>query len=439
MPWGPLAEGLSLGKYRLLRRMGEGGMALVFEAEHMRLGQRVAIKVLREDHEQSPLLVERFEREGRAIGKLKSPHVVRVLDVDSTPGGAPYLVMELLEGGDLAAELTRRGPLPVAEAVGYVLQACRGLAEAHAQGIIHRDIKPANLFLANEGGARVLKVLDFGIARDVPGPDARLTQTETVMGTPLYMAPEQFRGARDVDARADVWALGATLYELLSGRPPFLGTAATIGVAILTDPAPPLDAARTDVPRALAVIVARALEKDRERRYASAEALGNALAGFSSDAGIAPRSSGPFPSHGTVIGNAQTQSAVSAQTGAAARPGSRRALYRRLALLAAALAGVLAFAAFVRVTRSSGPSPAGATEERAREPSAASSVAPPEVRRAVVESPPVLAASASASTLASARGVPVSAPAARTPKPAPRPSASAAPAPSAPPLFFPGQ
>jgi serine/threonine-protein kinase len=424
-------------------------MSLVFEAEHTRLGQRAAIKVLREEHARNPALVERFEREGRAISRLKSPHVVRVIDVDSTPAGAPYLVMELLEGSDLSGELAHRGPFPVAEAVEYVVQACRALAEAHHRGIIHRDIKPANLFLAREGAARVLKVIDFGIARDLPGGEVRLTQTETVMGTPLYMAPEQFRGVRDVDARADVWALGATLYELLAGKPPFFGTAVTIGVSILSDQPVPLESLRPDVPPALAAVVARTLEKDRDRRYASASALGEALEGVarSFTPVMATPPSTVFPMEGTLVA-ARTPDTTSVPTSTSlVRAGARRTRTRRIAIASAALAAVLGGVAFFRTTTPKSPSgsSAPATADTLASPVAtAATVAPPEATR-LPEALPSPSATAVASTSAAA---PVHAkpapsavvPARAAPPPRTSPSANPAnPAPSSPPLFFPGQ
>jgi len=280
------------GKYRVVRALGEGGMAVVLEAVHIKLGHKVALKVMRERLAKNDAVVSRFEREGRALSKLRSANVVRVFDVDATPAGAPFLVMEYLEGGDVEVELRRRGALPIGEAIAYVLQACGAMQEAHALGIVHRDLKPTNLFLAQEGTTRVLKVLDFGIAIDAPVADeVRLTRTETVMGTPLYMAPEQFRSARDVDARADIWALGATLYELLTGVPPFTGSATTIGVAIVNDDVRPIEALRADVPPGLGNVVRRALEKDRERRFQTVQAFGDALRPFGEGVVIAMRSS----------------------------------------------------------------------------------------------------------------------------------------------------
>jgi serine/threonine-protein kinase len=466
----PLAEGVLLGKYRLLRRMGAGGMAVVFEAVHTRLAQRVAIKVLRDEHAADPVLVERFEREGRAIGKLRSRHVVRVLDVDATPAGAPYLVMELLEGTDLSDELARRGPLPVGEAVGYVLQACSALAEAHAQGIIHRDIKPSNLFLARESGAKLIKVLDFGIAQEVAGGE-RLTRTESVMGTPLYMAPEQFRSAREVDARADVWALGVTLHELLAGQPPFVGTAATIGISILTDPAPPLDQVRREVPPSLAAIVCRALEKDRARRYGSARELGEALAGFAEGVVIAPRSPGAAASRAAteaqtlaaagaaVVSGAAAGAGAAARTPAEPRNATGRARVRRAALAGVVIAGALGAAALVRFSTSPASRPSRALStalpgQAAAEPmgSAPASAAAQAAQRPEPEPPaPPVAVDASPTTVSAASASFPRAPRSTVPARAAKsathvpstPSAtapsSASAAPSSPPLFFPGQ
>ncbi|MDB5212134.1 MAG: Serine/threonine-protein kinase pkn3, partial [Myxococcaceae bacterium] len=265
-----LGEGSELAKkYRVGKLLGEGGMATVFEGEHMRLGQKVAIKVLHEELRDNAELIARFEREGRALSKLKSQHVVRVFDVDETPNGVPFLVMERLEGSDLDQEIAARGALPIAEAVGYVMQACSAMEEAHAVGIVHRDLKPSNLFLTTEGGARIVKVLDFGIATDaLPENGKRLTQTASVMGTPVYMAPEQFRRTRDVDGRADIWALGATLYEMLTAMPPFSGTPSTIGVAVVNDDYPPIEESRPDTPVELRAVIARTLEKDPAKRFA---------------------------------------------------------------------------------------------------------------------------------------------------------------------------
>ena len=218
------------GKYRVERVLGSGGMGVVVAAMHLTLQERVALKFLLPEGAKKEETVTRFLREARAAAKIKSEHVARVSDVGTLESGAPYLVMEYLDGSDLSALLRRDGPLPPRDAVEYVLQACEALAEAHAVGIVHRDLKPANLFLARHaGGAPRIKVLDFGIskltARDpsMPPDDPSMTRTRAWLGSPLYMSPEQMRSARDVDTRTDIWALGVILYELLSGKPPFDG------------------------------------------------------------------------------------------------------------------------------------------------------------------------------------------------------------------------
>ena len=357
-------------KYRVGRLLGEGGMATVFEGEHMRLGQKVAIKVLHEDLVSNVELIARFEREGRALSKLKSRHVVRVFDVDEAPNGVPFLVMERLEGTDLAEEIGARGALPIAEAVGYVMQACSAMEEAHAVGIVHRDLKPANLFLTTEGGTRIVKVLDFGIATDaLPEHDARLTQTTSVMGTPIYMAPEQFRSTRDVDGRADIWALGATLYEMLTGSPPFSGTSSTIGLAVVIDDFPPIEDSRPDAPAALRAVVARTLEKDAARRFATMRELADALAPFGDTVIIAPSSS-PRVTAADALGRASTRPVMTAvvhapspatrdaakastpapELRAAAAP-SRISSRRRVVLAAAMVAAVAGASALFVATR----------------------------------------------------------------------------------------
>jgi serine/threonine-protein kinase len=277
------------GKYRLSRLLGEGGMGIVYEAEHLRLMQRVAIKWLREDVLALPDALERFHREARAICRMRGPHVAHVMDVDADTEGRPYMVMELLRGRDLEAELQARGALPIAEAVDWVLQACAAIAEAHAEGIVHRDLKPSNLFLAEEAGARVVKVLDFGIskvARDEPS----VTVTAMTLGTPLYMSPEQVRSARDVDVRTDIWSLGVILYELLTGSPPFLGTTTAAIAAIVADATPRPREVRSEVPEGLQLAIMTALAKSPDDRFPSAEAFAAALTPFASAQGI----EGPF-------------------------------------------------------------------------------------------------------------------------------------------------
>jgi serine/threonine-protein kinase len=269
------------GKYRVERVLGEGGMGIVFQATHVRLGQRVAIKMLHPTMLSKPEIVERFEREARAAAQLRSPNAVRVVDVDVTAEHLPYMVMEFLDGHDLAVELGARGRFRVPDAVDCVLQACRAMNEAHALGIVHRDLKPSNLFLAREGASTVVKVLDFGISKMAATElDVHVTSTLATMGTPLYMSPEQIRSTKNVDARADVWSLGVILFELLAGRPPFTGSAMAVSAAIVADPPPSLRELQPEVPESLEQVVLKALAKTPDARWPDVQSLAAALGPF---------------------------------------------------------------------------------------------------------------------------------------------------------------
>jgi hypothetical protein len=269
---------LLLGKYRIDRVLGEGGMGIVVAATHLQLQEPVAIKFLLPAVASSADVVSRFLREARAAARLKGEHVARVLDVGVLPEGAPYLVMEYLDGSDLAARLARAGRLAVGETVDLVLQACEALAEAHSVGVVHRDIKPANLFVARRpDGTPLVKVLDFGISKMQTG-GTELTRTQSAMGTPSYMSPEQMRSARDVDGRTDVWALGVVLYECMSGRRPFEGeTFSALVLEVATTPTPPMSIA---LPAGLDRVVYRCLAKERADRFASVAGLAEALAPY---------------------------------------------------------------------------------------------------------------------------------------------------------------
>jgi serine/threonine-protein kinase len=250
-------------------------MGVVLEAEHVHLQERRAIKVLREEPT-SEEVVLRFVREARAAMAVDSPQVARVFDMGALPGGRLYIVMEHLQGETLRDVLARQAPLPVDVAVRVLQEVCKGVAAAHAQGIVHRDLKPANIFLVGELEHAAVKVLDFGLAKGVAHPqDVTLTTSASVLGSPMYMAPEQIRDARRVDARADVWALGVILHEALSGKPPFhAATVSGLLASIVADRARALPAS---VPKHIARVVERCLDKDPERRIASASELEAAL------------------------------------------------------------------------------------------------------------------------------------------------------------------
>jgi serine/threonine protein kinase len=270
------------GKYRVDRILGEGGMGVVVAATHTQLDQKVALKFLLPELLAQTEVVQRFMREARAAVKIQSEHVARVLDVGSHDG-APYMVMEYLEGSDLSQLLEARGALPCEEAVGYVLEACEAIAEAHALAIIHRDLKPANLFLAaRPGGRPMVKVLDFGISKaPATGIEAQMTRTSATMGSPAYMSPEQMASASSVDARSDIWSLGIVLYEMLVMKLPFAAdTMPGLVVAILQDAPVPIGTARPDVPVGLQRVISRCLEKIPANRYANVAELARALLPF---------------------------------------------------------------------------------------------------------------------------------------------------------------
>jgi serine/threonine-protein kinase len=261
-------------------------MGVVVAAREESRNRSVAIKFVRDDAMGAAEVVERFLREARAAGKLKSEHVAKVLEVGKLESGAPYMVMELLEGSDLGQALNSSGPMLVGEACGLVLQACEAVAEAHGSGIVHRDLKPQNLFLATgPDGVQMIKVLDFGVSKalGLSSGEFSLTRTRAMVGSPLYMAPEQMRSSRDVDARVDVWALGVVLFELLTQRWPFEAeTMPELCLKVVSEPPTPMTAFRPDLPAELVAVVDRCLEKEPQKRFADAAELALALAPFAS-------------------------------------------------------------------------------------------------------------------------------------------------------------
>jgi eukaryotic-like serine/threonine-protein kinase len=274
-------------KYRVEGIVGRGGMGVVVSARHIQLGQTVAIKLLTlpPDEDRRDEAIARFLNEAQAAAKLRGDHVVRIYDVGQLDSGLPFMVMELLNGSDLGSVLDERGALPEAEAVDYVLQACAGVSEAHQMGIVHRDLKPSNLFVTRRSdGLPLLKVLDFGISKQLSDPGSgeampTFTNTRTLMGSPNYMSPEQVRDARRVDARADIWALGIILQELITDAPVFRGESFPgVCAAIVADPPMPVRTMRPDVSEKLEAIINRCLEKDVKRRYQSIAELASELA-----------------------------------------------------------------------------------------------------------------------------------------------------------------
>jgi serine/threonine-protein kinase len=286
----PVAPGdLLAGKYRVEAILGVGGMGIVVAAKHEQIDRRVAIKFIRPEALGNREAAERFLREARAAARLKSEHTARVLDVGKLESGAPYMVMELLDGSDLAQVLRECGSVPIEQAVDWVVQACEAVAEAHSMGIVHRDIKPQNLFLArSEGQDARVKVLDFGVSKAIgamSGTEGALTHTRAIIGSPLYMSPEQMRSSRGVDARSDVWALGVVLFELLTTHPPFESETLTeLCLMIVSDPPRSLLELRPDAPTGLAQVILRCLRKDPAERFANAAELAAALKPYATPA-----------------------------------------------------------------------------------------------------------------------------------------------------------
>ena len=280
------------GKYRVESVLGVGGMGIVLLVRHIDLGQQMAVKLMMPGVIHDDQAAARFVREARAAAAIQSEHVVRIFDVGTLDSGLPYMVMELLRGEDLSQLLARESHLAIQDAVDYVLQASHAIAEAHARGIVHRDLKPSNLFVTTRSDATPLvKVLDFGISKalnpevDVPS-SANLTATSAIMGSPLYMSPEQVRNAKQVDARTDIWALGVILHELLTGAPAFSAdTLPGICAAITADDPPSLRSLRDDAPAELEAVLTKCLEKNVAKRYQTTKDFMAALRPFASTAG----------------------------------------------------------------------------------------------------------------------------------------------------------
>jgi len=275
-------EALQVGSHRLLHQIGAGGMGTVWLAEHTTIGRRVAIKLLHHEYSLRPEMVTRFFNEARAAAAIADPGIVQIFDFGQHTDGRVYIVMELLEGEPLDQRLTRLGKLPVADALRIGRQVAASLGAAHARNIIHRDLKPENIFMqvdAEVPGGERAKLLDFGIAKLAGDGVTVMTNTSTIMGTPVFMSPEQCRGAGLVDQRSDIYSLGCVLFALVTGRPPFEARGAgEIIVMHVTQDAPKASSRTTGVPAAVDRLIARCLEKDPEDRFQSGAELANAIA-----------------------------------------------------------------------------------------------------------------------------------------------------------------
>jgi serine/threonine-protein kinase len=365
-PYVPWPEGVPQrgdvvgGKYVCENLLGAGGMGAVLSARHTQLGQKVAIKVLLPAALKNPLASERFLREARSVIALRSEHVARVVDFGTLESGSPYLVMEYLEGRDLKALVAREGPLATAVAVDFVIQACEALCEAHQQGIVHRDLKPANLFLSKRvDGAPLVKVLDFGISKTVATAAAStgsggITKTDAVFGTPAYMSPEQLRSSKLVDHRADVWSLGVTLHELLTGKLPFGSEndgIPSMCAHILEDSPPALRELRSDVPAGLEAVLLRCMAKNPTDRPGSIAELAEALAPFASAEAaeiisrIGRMSTNNLPFDSTLMSDSSPQLSGRPPSSGWGRTGASRSGRREVLIGVAVSAGLLAIVA----------------------------------------------------------------------------------------------
>ncbi len=421
------------------RIIGSGGMGVVVAARHEQLDQRVALKFVRDEALGNQDAVQRFLREARAAVKLRSEHAAKVLDVGTLESGAPYMVMEFLEGRDLGQVLAEQGPLGVEAAAEWLVQACEAVAEAHAAGIVHRDLKPQNLFLARSvGGASKVKVLDFGVSKSMTTSDGAggLTQTRSMLGSPLYMSPEQMRSSRDVDARSDVWALGVVLYELLTRRWPFEAESMPeLCLKVVSDPPTPATQHRPDLPRPMIEVIDRCLQKDPALRYENAAELAAALEPMAPPAShvIVERARMAMAStKGTTQDRATRSPEAFAQTaptpaawgsGRISSPSTVKAKKRSSALWVGA--GAVAAAALVAVVIY--------VTNRADEPLAASTasdpVLTPSAVASVVETFMAPAPSASAPPVPAASDTALAAPSASAaPRPSPSPVTPATPA-----------
>jgi eukaryotic-like serine/threonine-protein kinase len=431
------------GKYLVGRIIGAGAVGVVLEAKNIELDERVAIKCLRPEMLVDPAMVARFAREAKAAAAIKSEYVATVHDVGTAENGVPYMVMEYLEGIDLGTLVAEKGALPARVAVEYALQVCEALAIAHAKGIVHRDIKPENLLLAERaGGMPIVKVLDFGISKNaltgsIFKHELPLVKTVNLMGTPLYMSPEQVRASDSVDVRSDVWSLGMVLYEILTGHTAFVASSITeICAAILEAQPNPIEMHRSDLPAGLVEVIGKCLQKDATRRYQNVAELALALMPFGpkrtrlnveravavlrssghaaehlkvsstvppsfSEASLTPIPRAPsMPSNEPANVSGAPVSAVPAS--AAPRADSRkRTVAMAIAVVVLAMAGVIALAGG---RKDAGEKPAAAATETNAPPTIATPEPPAEAPPPAAQAPPAPAASLSVTPTAPSWG-----------------------------------
>ncbi|MDB5217441.1 MAG: serine/threonine protein kinase [Myxococcaceae bacterium] len=451
------------GRYRIECYLGGGGMASVYRATHVVLEQAVAIKVVSPQIRELPGMAQRFLREARAATQLKSEHVARVSDVGTMADGAPYMVMEYLDGRDLDAMVETGEEVSVEDAVDYVLQACEALAEVHGLGIVHRDLKPANLFLTKGAdGMPCVKLIDFGISRtDSPLASkdvAKLTQPDTVMGSPRYMSPEQMESAGKADSRSDIYGIGAVLYELLTHKCPHEGeTFLDIYAAATLGPPEPPSSLRADVPHELDAVILRCLRIDPDERFNDTAELALALAPFGPEG-----STGRADAIARILEAARSRTHNSASNEAVTskdegsfvrkRASSAHAVRRRRIRNFAMVAAVIAFAVLAaggRVLYTQGqangvatanaaptlvvpPPPLGALPQLAAAPTAAAANTAEQIDIAAKVDAEDKAAAARAGAARTSAASTTTTAAAVAPKPAPVPAPVPVPVPAAP-------
>jgi serine/threonine protein kinase len=377
-----MVEGTQVGAYRVIHRIGAGGMGEVWLAEHTMLGRRAAVKVLHAQFSMQPEIVTRFFNEARAATAISDPGIVQIFDFGQHVDGSAYIVMELLEGESLDRRVSRTGGMAVADALRVMRQVATSLGAAHARGIVHRDLKPDNIFLVRDpevaGGERA-KILDFGIAK-LTGDRSLKTSTQAVMGTPTYMSPEQCRGAGGVDQRSDIYSLGCVLFALLAGRAPFLAEGAGELIAMhLREQPPQIGAFRAGIPPEVEHLVARCLAKDPAHRYTDANELAHAIGalGFSS-APTAPTRLATDAQR--AVGSATPTTLSSASGVVAGAPRRSRALPFALGGLIVAGAAVAIIVVVTRDGGSKGSSPSA--------PAVAQTPPPPSIK-ALAEPPSI--------------------------------------------------